>query len=68
MTAHKQRPSLQRAVEWVALNDNDGAFERLDVEEVSGYISTLLIADMWGVEPRFVAEQIVKARVAHDEA
>lgn len=46
-------------VKWIALND-----EPLDenVDSVAGYISTLLLADLFNKVPRVVAEDIVKFR------
>lgn len=59
MTTRKIRPSLKRAVSWIALNDEPTC---LDVEEVSSLISTLLVADMFGKEPEEVARMIVDTR------
>ena len=40
--------SYDFGVEWIAENDEPGS---LDAEEVSGYISTLLLADLLGSIP-----------------
>ncbi len=44
---------------WVAENDDPGC---LDVEVVAGIISTLLVADLFGKDPKAVAEDIVSYR------
>lgn len=55
------RPSLKRAVEWIAYNDEPGD---LEVESVSDFISTLLTADLFGVSPEHVARKIVALRAS----
>lgn len=55
-----KKPTYRDAVRWIALNDNPGGDE--DAAAVSGYISTLLIADLFGVEPRSVAIDVVRTR------
>lgn len=47
------------AVSWIGNNDEP---EDLDVENVSGYISTILVADIFEKDPLEVAEKIVKYR------
>lgn len=51
-------------VMWVALND-----EPLDesVDSVKGYVSTLLLADLYNKEPVKVAEDIVNYRLSVPE-
>lgn len=51
--------SYRRGVEWIALNDEAGSS---DAEDVAGYISTLLLADLFGVEPERVARDVVRYR------
>jgi len=46
-------------VAWIAENDEP---DTLDAEEVSGYISTLLLADLAGKDALVVAEDIVRYR------
>lgn len=58
--ARATRPSLQRAVEWIALNDNPADHE--DVDAVAGYISTILVADLFGIEAEKVARKVVAYR------
>lgn len=53
------RASYRYGVRWIAENDEA---ECMDVEEVAGFISTLLLADLFGKDPDEVARAIVKAR------
>ena len=55
----RRRPSYRFGVRWIAETDEP---ECLDVEEVSGYISTLLLADLFGKEPEKVAADVVRLR------
>ena len=52
--------SYRKGIEWIALNDDYGATDAFDVDVVSTYISTVLLADLFGKEPLEVAENIVK--------
>lgn len=59
------RPSYRVGVEWIALNDNAGEDRpgNEDAEEnVAGYISTCLLADLFGVEPKRVAKDVMRMR------
>jgi hypothetical protein len=47
-------------VAWIALNDNAG--ENLSAEELSGTISVLLLADLFGKEPIDVANAVCEFR------
>ncbi|MBA2740983.1 MAG: hypothetical protein H0U46_03125 [Actinobacteria bacterium] len=51
-------------VAWIAENDEPNT---LDAEEVSGYISTLLLADLAGESAEDVASDIVRYRVKNAE-
>jgi hypothetical protein len=53
------RASYRKAVEWIAHNDEPG--DR-DPESVSEFISTLLVADIFGKEPLTVARAIIRYR------
>ena len=55
MTRHGYRFGVQ----WIAETDEPNS---LDVQEVSGYISTLLLADLFGKSPEVVAADIVRYR------
>lgn len=62
-----RRASYRHAVEWIARNDEP---MDLDPARVGGYISTVLVADLFEVEPEEVAAAIVRKRkkIAKDEA
>lgn len=63
MPRHKtvtHRPTYREAVQWIALNDNPGDDE--GVSEIQGYISTLLVADLFGADPSLVALDVVRSR------
>lgn len=47
-------------VAWIAENDNPGDNEGVD--QVAGYVSVLLLADLFGKEPERVAQDIVRYR------
>lgn len=57
-----KRPTYGDAVRWIAFNDNDGSDDA--VPEIAGYISTLLVADLFGAEPYKVAVDVLRTR--HD--
>jgi len=54
-----KRASYREAVQWIA--DNDEPEDR-DVEAIAGYVSTLLIADLFDVEPERIARDVAKYR------
>ena len=56
-----RRASYRAGVEWIAANDEPLG---LDPESIAGYISTMLLADLFGVEPARVATDILRKRVA----
>lgn len=47
-------------VEWIARNDETAC---LEVDEVQHFISTLLLADLFGKEPAEVAKDVVRLRL-----
>lgn len=49
--------SLQQAVKWIALNDN--AADNESVEDTAGYISVVLVADLFGKDAMEVARKVV---------
>lgn len=55
-----RRPTYRDAVRWCAFNDNAGDDEA--VEQVQDYVTTLLVADTFGVPERHVAIDIVRTR------
>ncbi len=58
-----RRPRYRDGVQWIADNDEGG---NMDPESVAGQISTLLLADLFGVEPERVAKDVVKARAREE--
>lgn len=58
-----KRASYRYGVEWIAVNDDAGSSDATDIPSVSGYISTLLLADLFGKEPDDVACDVVKYRL-----
>lgn len=57
-----KRASYRHAIELIALNDNAGSDNAKDVDEVFGYFSVGLVADIFGVDQRKVATDVVRAR------
>ena len=47
-------------MEWIALYDNAGG--RDESEEISGYLTVALLADLFGVLPERVAKDVLKFR------
>ena len=68
-----KRPTYREGVEWIALNDNNGQDDpracttddaRMTcMENIAGYISTLLLADLFGADPANVAADIYRMRM-----
>jgi hypothetical protein len=58
--AFMKTPSFKKACEWIALNDEP---EELEVEAVEGYLSTQLVADIFGRHSDEVALKIVRIRL-----
>jgi hypothetical protein len=54
------RPSYRDAVDWIALNDNAGNGD--NEAAVSWYISTILVADIFGRSPEEVGRDIMRVR------
>jgi hypothetical protein len=61
-----KRASYRKAVEWIALNDETAVSE--DVDTIAGYISTLLAADLFDIEPERVAKDVLRYRKEHAPA
>lgn len=51
-----KRASYWAAVAWIADNDNPGDDEPIDA--IAGYMTTLLVADLFGIEADKVATDI----------
>ena len=58
-----KRASYKFGIAWIALNDNPGDEEGL--EEVSGYISTALLADLFSVHQKKVAQDVINFKAKH---
>lgn len=56
-----KRASYREAVAWIAYNDSPGDDD--DLEAVSGYVTTLLVADLFGVDAAKVARDVMKVRL-----
>lgn len=54
-----RRASYRNGVDWIAMNDEP---EDLDPDSVAGYISTLLLADLFGKPASEVAHDIIRVR------
>lgn len=51
-----KRARYWEAVRWIAYNDNPGDDE--PIEAIAGYLTTLLVADVFGEEPENVATDV----------
>jgi len=60
--------SYKHGVSWIAMNDNNGALDAMVTEVVASYISTILLADLFGKTVEHVAKDIVKARMRIEES
>jgi hypothetical protein len=58
------REGYKFGVAWIAENDSPGSADAQDAAVVAGYISTLLLADLFHKEPATVAQDIVRYRHA----
>jgi hypothetical protein len=57
-----KRASYREGVAWIAENDDPGSSDATNLEAVAGYISTSLLADLFGVGRLKVASDVVKYR------
>lgn len=58
-----KRASYRKGIEWIALNDEP---DDRDAENVAGYISTILLSDLFGKDPDDVARDVVRYRERND--
>jgi hypothetical protein len=65
MTRTKTRPSLKRAIQWIA--DNDAVGDNDPIDTLSGLVSVCLVADMFGVDQKEVARRIWNIRNPNDQ-
>ena len=54
--------SYKDAIDWIAHNDGAGDDEALDVDSVSYLVTSVLIADIFGVTPERVGKNVVERR------
>jgi len=59
-----KRASYREGVAWIAMNDNAGNHD--NVGEVEGYISTAMLADLFGVDCGRVARDVMRVRSKED--
>lgn len=57
-----KRASYRRAVSWIAENDGSGDDEADNVDAVADTVPVLLVADIFEVDPRRVATDVVRER------
>jgi hypothetical protein len=57
-----KREGYRFAVRWIAENDDAGSPDARDEDTVAGYITTLLVADMFHKSPAEVAKDIIRSR------
>jgi hypothetical protein len=58
-----KRASYRDGIAWIALNDNAGSDD--GVEDIAGYISTCLLADLFEKNTADVAKAILRYRQKH---
>jgi hypothetical protein len=57
------RASYRQGLLWITENDEPDLYE---VDVIEGQVTVMLLADLFGKEPRRVAEAIVRRRKARD--
>ena len=55
-----RRPTYGDAIRWIAYNDNPGEDEA--AHEMAGYLTVLLVADLFGAKPYSVAVDVQRTR------
>lgn len=61
-----KRASYRKGVQWIADNDNP-ADRHQALEDIAGYISVLLLADLFSVEADRVARDVYRIRARQDK-
>ncbi len=61
-----KKPTYQEAVAWIADEDSPG--DEGDAEEISGYLTACLVADLFDVTSEKVARDVVALRKAKRKA
>jgi len=58
-----KRASYRDAVQWIAWNDENGdETYRLDPEAVGDYVSSAIVADLFGITTEKVAKDVIRYR------
>jgi hypothetical protein len=57
-------PSYRQAVAWIALNDNPGDPDAQDAETIGGFLTVGFAADLFDVDQKRVAADVVAYRQA----
>jgi hypothetical protein len=57
-----KRASYRAAVDWIARNDSNGDPDADDPEVVAYLVTSLLVADIFGVAPERVGADVVRKR------
>jgi hypothetical protein len=60
-----KRPSYRAAIEWLAFNDEPTL---KDAEEIGSLVTTSLVADMFDLDHKVVAVDILRCRAAAEDA
>lgn len=57
-----KRASYRHAIQWIAVNDSGGDGDALNPDVVAYYVTSLLVADVFGVDEARVGRDVVRAR------
>ena len=58
-------PSYRKAIEWIA--ENEGSKHVVDLRLIYQYVSVQLIAEIWGKERCYVANDVAQLRFKFNE-
>lgn len=61
--SHVKRASYREAVAWIGDNDSGAGPDAIDETQVSELVTCLLVADLFAVEPKRVARDIIRWRI-----
>ena len=59
-----KRASYRAAIDWIAQNDSAGDLDDYDDQAVADLVTSVLIADIFGVQPERVGRDVVCRRRA----
>lgn len=57
-----QKTKYQKAIDFIALNDNNGSEFALDQDEIEGYLSVILVSETFDKNVSDIAEDVLKVR------